>query len=288
MYNTSCKLEGGLRAKGLFNKDSKRDKPLVSIITIVLNGEKYLEQMIQSVVNQIYDNIEYIVIDGGSTDGTLDIIRKYEDKIAYWISEKDEGMYDAINKGLKTASGTIFAYLNSDDLYLPNTVQTVVEYLQSHPDTSLIYGDCNFIDSEGRFLYIYHYPAFEWDRFIVLNWSSIPQQATFWRRDIHKKIGYFNPEFRMAGDFEFYARVGKHFQIDHLKKVLATYRLHKESLSSTWQDKNEEEVERIHQRYGISNGFVTIWLQFLAELQVKLLNLPLMIKKLLRFQRIVF
>ena len=252
------------------------------------NQAQFLESTILSVLNQNYPNLEYIIVDAGSTDGSVEIIKKYQRYLTYWISEKDEGMYDAINKGLKIASGDFLAYLNSDDLYLPNTVQTVVEYFHSHPDTSLIYGDCNFIDSEGRFLYSYHYPAFKWVRFIVLNWSSIPQQATFWRRDIHKKIGYFNPEFKMAGDFEFYARVGKHFRIAHLKKVLAIYRLHKKSLSLTWQDKNQEEVERIHQRYGVSNGFGTIWLQFLAELQVKLLNLPLMIKKLLRFQRIVF
>jgi len=257
--------------------------PLVSIVTPSYNQAQFLEKTILSVLNQNYPSLEYIIIDGGSTNGSIEIIKKYQKYLTYWISEKDEGMYDAINKGLKIASGDFLAYLNSDDLYLPNTVQTVVDYFQSHPDISLIYGDCNFIDSEGRFLYSYHYPAFKWDRFIVLNWSSIPQQATFWRRDIHKKIGYFNPEFKMAGDFEFYARVGKHFQIDHLKKVLATYRLHKKSLSSTWQDKNQEEVERIHQRYGISDGFGTICLRFLVELQIKLLNLPLMIKKLLRF-----
>jgi len=207
--------------------------PLVSIVTPSYNQAQFLESTILSVLNQNYSNFEYIIIDGASTDGSIEIIKKYQKYLAYWVSEKDEGMYDAINKGLKIASGTIFAYLNSDDLYLPNTVQTVVDYFQKHSDISLIYGDCNFIDSEGRFLYTYHFLPFKWKRFIVLNWSSIPQQTTFWRRDIHKKIGYFNPEFKMAGDFEFYARVSKHFRIAHLKRVLAIYRLHKKSLSLT-------------------------------------------------------
>ncbi len=264
---------------------SNQKYPKVSIVTPSYNQTQFLEKTILSVLDQNYPDLEYIIIDGDSTDGSVEIIKKYQKYLAYWVSEKDKGMYDAINKGLKIASGSIFAYLNSDDLYLPNTVQTAVDYFQGHPDASLIYGDCDFIDSKGRFLYSYHYPGFKWNRFIVLNWSSIPQQTTFWRQDIHKKIGYFNPEFNMAGDFEFYARVGKHFQIDHLKKVLAVYRLHKKSLSSTWQDKNQEEVERIHRRYGVSNGFGIVYSRFLAELQIKLLNWPLMIRKLLKFQR---
>ena len=98
------KGEGGLRTKGYFKK-SYDDKPLISIITVVFNGERYLEQTIQSVIDQTYDNVEYIIIDGGSTDGTLDIIKKYEDKIDYWVSEKDNGIYDAMNKGIKVCYG---------------------------------------------------------------------------------------------------------------------------------------------------------------------------------------
>jgi len=98
------KGEGGLRTRGYFKK-SYEDKPLISIITVVLNGEKYLEETIQSVINQTYDNVEYIIIDGGSTDGTLDIIKKYEDRIDYWVSEKDKGLYDAMNKGWSLIDG---------------------------------------------------------------------------------------------------------------------------------------------------------------------------------------
>lgn len=120
------KLEGGLKIKGLFNKKTKKEKPLVSIVTPVYNGEKYLEDTIQSIIKQTYDNIEYIIIDGGSTDKTLDIIKKYEDKIAYWMSEQDRGMYDGINKGFKMATGEIFAWLNSDDKYYHSAVEIVV------------------------------------------------------------------------------------------------------------------------------------------------------------------
>lgn len=259
--------------------------PKVSIVTPSYNQGQFLESTILSVLNQSHPNLEYIIIDGGSTDGSVQIIKKYHKYLAYWISEKDGGMYDAINKGLKMASGDILAYLNSDDLYMPGTFQIITEYFQKHPEVALVYGDCVFINEREEYMYTYHYPCFKWRRFILLNWCSILQQGSFWRRDIHKKIGYFNPEFKMAGDFEFYARVGKHFQIGHLRKKLAMYRLHKKSLSATRQDKNQEEVHKIHQRYGVSDEFTDICLRFLAELQIKLLNLPLMMKKLLRLQR---
>jgi len=276
-------------SKPIFNEKIilKKDPswPKISIVTPSYNQAKFLERTILSVLNQNYPNLEYIIIDGGSTDGSVEIIKKYEKHLAYWISEKDNGMYDAINKGLKIAKGDILAYLNSDDLYYPNTIRTAVDYFQNHVDTGLIYGDCDFIDSQDCFLYTYHYPTFKWRQFIVLNWSSIPQEASFWRRDVHKGVGYFNPEFKMAGDFEFYARVNKYFQIVHLRKVLAMHRLHKKSLTSSRPDKNQEEVKRLHRQYGISDGFVIICLRYLGEFQIKLLNFPLMIKKIVGIKK---
>jgi len=130
--------EGGLRTKGYFKK-SFNDKPLVSIITVVLNGEKHFAHTIQSVIAQTYDNVEYIIIDGGSTDGTVDIIKKYEDKIDYWISEPDEGIYDAMNKGIDLFTGKWLYYLGSDDFLLRYALANL--QLQQFKTDNVIYGD---------------------------------------------------------------------------------------------------------------------------------------------------
>jgi len=255
--------------------------PKISIITPSYNQARFLERTILSVLNQNYLNLEYIIIDGGSTDGSLEIIRKYEKYLSYWISEEDNSMYEAINKGLEVASGDILAYLNSDDLYLPGTIQTVVEYFHKHPKAFLVYGDTDYMDAEGNFMYTYRYPAFKYHRFILLNWSSIPQQSSFWRRGIHDEIGYFNTEFKMAGDFEFFGRVGRHYRIDHVKHVLASQRIHAETLSNMRADINKEEVKRIHKYFAVPSGFIGNCQRVIADLRIKVLNLPLMIKKLL-------
>ena len=132
--------EGGLRTKGYFKK-SFNDNPLVSVITAVFNCHEYLEQTIQSVLNQTYDNVEYIVIDGGSTDGTIDIIRKYEQVIDYWVSEPDSGIAAAWNKGIVASTGDIIGLINSDDWYELNAVADVVRLLMQDRATGLIHGN---------------------------------------------------------------------------------------------------------------------------------------------------
>jgi glycosyltransferase involved in cell wall biosynthesis len=143
------KDECGLRKKGYFKK-SYENKPLVSIITVVFNGEKYLEETIKSVLNQTYDNIEYIIIDGGSTDSTLDIIRKYEDKIDYWVSEKDKGIYDAMNKGISLCLGSIIGIINADDWYTKDSVKIIVEQNKLYSNVDIFFGDMILINEETK------------------------------------------------------------------------------------------------------------------------------------------
>ncbi len=136
------KGEGGLRTKGYF-KQSLSDKPLISVITVVFNGEKYLEQTIQSVLNQTYDNVEYIIIDGGSTDRTLNIIREYDHALDYWVSEPDKGIYDAMNKGIRLANGEWLYFLNSHDVFVNQTAIYSIHRILLESKYSIVVGYVN-------------------------------------------------------------------------------------------------------------------------------------------------
>src|SRR5262245_58143275 len=129
---------------------NQNDPPLVSIVTPSFNQARYIEATMRSVLSQDYPRIEYLIVDGGSNDGTVEIINKYGGRLAWWVSEKDQGKADAINKGFGRAGGQILAWLNSDDTYEPGAVSAAVKYLLEHPDVGMVYGDCNFINDDGR------------------------------------------------------------------------------------------------------------------------------------------
>src|SRR5512139_1414374 len=124
--------------------------PLVSIITPSYNQARFLETTIRSVLDQDYPNLEYLIVDGGSTDGSREIIQRYSDRLAWWVSERDQGQTDAINKGFARARGEILAWLNSDDTYLPGAIQGAVDFLQDHPGVGMVYGDANLIDEQSN------------------------------------------------------------------------------------------------------------------------------------------
>src|SRR5688572_27707049 len=153
---------------------------LVSIVTPSYNQASYLEQTIQSVLSQDYPRIEYIVIDGASQDGSIDIIKKYENRLAYWVSEKDSGQADAVNKGLARASGDILAWLNSDDYYLPNTISGAVRLFEDNPDVIMIYGDMLAVDELDKTINVLKYKQLSLDN--LLCFQIIGQPAVFFRR----------------------------------------------------------------------------------------------------------
>ena len=150
--------------------------PKVSIVTPSYNQAQYLERTVLSVLSQDYDNLEYIVIDGDSNDGSKEILQKYTNQIAYWESQKDKGQTHAINKGFSHASGDIFAWINSDDTYRPGAIKNAVNYLLAHPDVGMVYGDCNFTDSEDRIIGRFNAKQTDYKR-LRNGFVHIPQQS---------------------------------------------------------------------------------------------------------------
>ncbi len=201
---TTNRLEGGTRLGGNFDRELNDDNPLVSIITICLNSEKTLAQTIQSVINQTYNPIEYLIIDGGSTDSTLDIIRKYDDQIDYWLSEPDDGTSHAINKGLQLSRGELIGILCADDFYEQDAVQTIIGNYSA--DTPKIYhGNMTRIDVQtGEKTFIVKPP----DDLERLFQGCVVNTATaFVDRRVFEKHSLFDHRYKLANDHEFLLRV---------------------------------------------------------------------------------
>lgn len=188
--------EGGLRTQGYF-KQSQEGKPLITVVTVVFNGEKFLEETILSVINQTYDNVEYIIIDGGSTDGTLDIIKKYEHVIDYWVSEKDKGIYDAMNKGIDVATGEWINFMNAGDRFYKNETLAEVDF-SNFAGVDVLYGKVEVTNSRNKIT------IQEPGRLKNL-WkgSQFSHQAAFISTRTHKKIKY-KSSLKYAADFNFF------------------------------------------------------------------------------------
>ena len=223
--------------------------PLVTIVTPSYNQARFLETAIQSVLNQDYPHIEYIIVDGGSTDGSVDIIRRYADRLAWWVSEPDRGQTDAINKGFARARGEILAWLNSDDTYEPHAVREAVEVLQAHPEVGLVYGDANYIDEQGRV--IGRFPAAQTDyRKLRRGYVHIPQQAAFFRADLWRQVGPLDPSFYFAMDYDLWVRLAKVSRLLYVPRVWANFRIHGDAKTLKDDDRCWPEMLRVHFREG--------------------------------------
>lgn len=183
-------------------------KPLITVVTVVFNGEEFLEETILSVINQTYDNVEYIIIDGGSTDGTLDIIKKYEHAIDYWVSEKDRGIYDAMNKGVELATGEWINFMNADDFFASKyIIQKVKDNLRNiSPLCSIIYGALNLVKDSGEILNIIETPS-DVARNKLSYQMSVPHQSQFSKLSVIKLIGGFKIGYEISGDYEMTLRL---------------------------------------------------------------------------------
>jgi len=197
--------------------------PRISIVTITRNSSEFLEETIRSVQEQTYEFVEYIVIDAGSTDGTVDIIRKYERGIVKWLSEPDEGIADGFNKGLSYTTGDYVLFLNSDDaLSNPQVLEKIAEQMINLHFPSIIYGDCNVLEREsGKFLYR---AAIEFDSGGLKEGRMIPHPSMFASRDYFSKYGFFDCSFRIAMDFEWLLRGALTDRVEHVPVLVSNVR----------------------------------------------------------------
>ncbi len=204
--------------------------PLVSVVTPSLNQGRFIADTIESVLAQGYPHIEYLVVDGGSTDETLDVLRKYGNRLR-WVSESDQGQSAAINKGWRQTEGEIVAWLNADDTYLPGAISRVVAFLQAHPEVDAVYGDCDYIDQAGRFLRRYPTRPYDYLDLVRNVVNYIPQPATFIRRRVLESVGYLDETLHYVMDFDYWLRLGARHTLAYLPVRLATLRLHPEAKS---------------------------------------------------------
>jgi glycosyltransferase involved in cell wall biosynthesis len=246
--------------------------PLVSIITPSFNQARYLEATIHSVLEQEYPALEYILVDGGSTDGSVDIIQRYADRLAWWVSEKDKGQTDALNKGFARAKGEILAWINSDDTYQPGAVAAAVKYLTAHPEIGMVYADTNFINEHSRV--IGRFPAAQTDyRRLRQGYVHVPQQATFFRADLWKKVGPLDPDFYFAMDYDLWVRLAKLAPFAYLPgQTWANFRLHTSGKTIAADDRCWPEMLKVHYRDGGSFFAPIVAKYYLRKVIAPLLN----------------
>jgi glycosyltransferase involved in cell wall biosynthesis len=203
-------------------------------VTPSFNQGRFLEDTILSVLKQDYSNIEYLIIDGGSTDNSVEIIRKYEDRLAFWVSEKDKGQTHAIKKGFRRAKGRFMNWLCSDDVLEPSMVSISVDFLISHPEVGMTYGDRVRIDAKGNICWLQRFPRF---RPYMLKWGfAIPQETALFRRKIYDAVGGVDESLKMAMDFDLWCRISNVSRIHHIPAFLGRFRVYGSNKSSLFTD----------------------------------------------------
>ena len=218
----------------------------VSVITPSYNQGKYIEQTIRSVLNQTYGNIEYLVIDGGSTDNSIDIIKKYEGKIAYWINEPDNGQADAVNKGLKRAIGDLVCWVNSDDILYPDYVANRVRQFKENPNVDMIYGDIEQGPEPSK-KRLRKGKQTSIKNMLKYAECPIPQQSAMWRREVVKKLGYLVPQWHVVLDREYFIRIAAHGLIKYVPGAVAFFRNHEQSKSIVSKLRWAEELPKYYE-----------------------------------------
>lgn len=261
----------------------------ISVVTPSYNQAKFLEEALLSVKAQSYPALEHIVMDGGSTDGSVEILRSYSSRPGWkhlrWKSESDKGQSDALNKGFRVATGDVVGWLNSDDRYRPSCFQTIANEFRKHRDADVLYGDYTYIDENGRVWRIRR--EIEFNRFILqyLHMLYVPTPSSFFRRRIFDERNWIDTKFHYAMDYEFILRLARNgYAFRHIPALLADFRLHPESKTGAHADKQRAEHDAIGLAYsdllrGISQPFVRRTVRDLLRLGARALRFK---EKLLR------
>lgn len=202
----------------------------ISIVTPSFNQGQFIEETIRSVLLQNYHNFEYIIIDGKSTDNSLEIIQKYQNYLSYWVSEPDRGQTHAINKGLAIATGDIVAYLNSDDIYLPGTFKKIINFFQNNPDIDMLYGDLVHIDKQSKVIDVMCCDMLDRNKMFSFHYY-FPQASVFFRKEMLEKIGLFDENLHLNMDYDYWMRLSFEGKMTHIPQTLACARLYPEAKS---------------------------------------------------------
>lgn len=233
---------------------NQNNLPTISIVMPCWNTVDYIERSIRSVVEQDYPNVELFIKDGGSTDGTVDIIKHYAKKypkIVKWVSNKDKGQTDAINYGLERVKGEIMTYLNADDVYKPGVLKKIAYFFTTHPDKMWVFGKCDIIDGDDKGIrkWITNYKNFwlqNYSYYTLLILNYISQMTVFWKREAYKKVGKFDVQQKYVMDYEYWLRLGEKFKPGFIPEYIASFRIVPTTKSSTGF------IKQFHDEYAVS------------------------------------
>lgn len=224
--------------------------PKISIVTPSYNQVEFLERTILSVLNQNYPNLEYIIIDGGSKDGSVEIIKKYEKYISFWVSEPDNGQANALNKGFSIATGELVGWQNSDDIFLPYSFVNVANAYQQNKNIDLFFGNILFLNEIDEIINDLRFVPFNYYS-LLYEGTVLSNQAAFWKRELFEKYGFFNEKYQFCMDYEFWVRIGNNCKFHFIHEYLGGFRLHRTSKTTTIAESGLREHYSILKNKGI-------------------------------------
>lgn len=217
----------------------------VTVVTPSYNQGMYIRRTIESVLSQEIDDLEYLVVDGGSNDETISILKEYEGKLT-WVSEKDKGQTDAVNKGIRAAHGDIIGWLNSDDIYYPRAIRKVLEVFENHPEVNIVYGNANHIREDDSFIEEYYTEDFDYEK--LKDVCFICQPSLFFRKSLVDKYGYLDDKLQYCMDYDYWLRLGKGENFYRLNELIAGSRLYDDNKTLGARRKVHEEMLRMQEK----------------------------------------